>query len=55
MLKTLSIIIIFFLVDNIDEKSQFFEKTFLLVDINIDIAFQLLFLTLSNIKVNFTN
>lgn len=53
--KIFSIIITFFLVNNIDKKSQFFAQTFILTDINMDIAFGMTFLTLNNVKVNFTN
>lgn len=38
-----------------DKRSCFFEKTFLLTDIGMDIAFGMLFLILSNVKINFTN
>lgn len=48
-------IIASFLVNDKNEKSWFFEKTFLLADINIDIAFEMLFLTLSNVEVSYTN
>lgn len=44
-----------FLVDDINKKFSFFEKIFLLADISIDIVLGMLFLTLSNIKVNFNN
>lgn len=50
-----SIVITFFLVDDKDEKSWFFEETFLLANINMNIALRILFLTLSIIEVNFTN
>lgn len=43
-----------FSINNKDEMSSFFEKTFLLADISMNIAFRMIFLTLSNIKVNFT-
>lgn len=38
--------------DDKDWNSSFFEETFLLTDISMDIAFQILFLTLSNVEVN---
>lgn len=44
-----------FLVNDKDEKFCFFEETFLLADIGIDVAFEIFFLTLSIIKVNFNN
>lgn len=52
-LKTLEIMIISFQVDDKNRKSRFFEEIFLLCDISIDIAFGILFLTLSNVEVNF--
>lgn len=36
-----------------EERSCFFEKTFLLTDINMVIVLRMSFLTLSNIKINF--
>lgn len=42
-------VIVFFLVDNKDKKSCFFEETFLLADISIAIAFGMFFLILSNV------
>lgn len=54
-LKTLRIVIIIILINNKKRKSQFFKETFLLANINIDIAFRISFLILSNIKVNFNN
>lgn len=38
-----------FLVDDKNRKSHFFEKTFLLADINMNIVFGISFLTLSNV------
>ena len=38
-----------------EEKSRFFEETFLLVDISIYITLGILFLTLSNVKITFIN
>lgn len=48
-------VIAFFLIENKDGKSCFFEETFLLTDINMDVAFTIFFFTLSNVKVNFTD
>lgn len=44
-----------FLVKEKDESSYFFERTFLLANISIDVALGMFFLTLGNVKVNFTN
>lgn len=54
-LKTYKMIIVLFQIDNKDGKFCFFEKTFILAYISIDVAFGLFFLILSNIKVNFNN
>lgn len=55
MLKTFGIVIASFLVNDKKKKSQFFEMTGLLADISIDVVLEILFLTLSNTKVNFTD
>lgn len=47
-LKIFSMIIAFFLLENKDGRSRFFEETFQLVDINT-------FFTLSNVEINFTD
>lgn len=52
-LDTFGIVIVSFLINDKDEKSRFFKKTFRLNDISIDVAFQIPVLILSNIKVNF--
>lgn len=39
----------FLIIDNKDEKSHFFKKTFLFADISMDITLKMFFLTLSNI------
>lgn len=54
-LKTWEMIIASFWVDNRGEKSRFFKKTILLADISMDVALQMLFLTLTNIKIKFNN
>ena len=38
-----------------EEKSRFFEETFLLADISIDIALGIPFFTLSNVEIDFVN
>lgn len=48
-------VIDFFLRDNKYGKSLFFEETFILADISIDIALRISFFTLSDVKVNFIN
>lgn len=45
MLEIEQMVIGLFQIDNKDKKSSFFEKTFLLVNISMDIAFRMLFFT----------
>lgn len=54
-LETYGIVISFFLVDDKDKKSQFFKESFILTAISMDTSFGMIFLTLSNIEVNFNN
>lgn len=54
-LDTIGIVIAFFSVDDKDERFRFFEETFLLASISIDVCFEIFFLTLKNIKINFIN
>ena len=42
----------FFVLDK-DSKEKFFEKSFLLADINPDIVFKIFFITMSNSDVDF--
>lgn len=44
-----------FLVDNKNKKFRFFEESFLLIHISINITFEIFFLTLSNVKINLNN
>ena len=46
-------VIALFFMENKEERSYFFEETFLLADINIDIILGISFLTLSNVKIDF--
>lgn len=41
------------MVDNRDRKFQFFEETFLLANISINVSFEISFFILSNIKIDF--
>ena len=36
-----------------DSRKKFFEKSFLLADINLDVILKILFLTISNDDINF--
>lgn len=54
-LEIFGIIIAFFLIKNKDKKSYFFEETFPLANISMNIALEILFFTLSNVRVNFTD
>ena len=52
-LKTYKIIVsIFFILDK-DDRIRFFIKSFLLVNIKLDIVFGMLFLTMNNINIDF--
>lgn len=46
-------VITFFLVDNKNKKSRFFNEVFLLAYISIDVIFRMFFLILNNIKIDF--
>lgn len=54
-LETFGMVIEVFSVYDRVKKVCFFEKTFLLADISIDVALEMPFLTLSNANVRFTN
>lgn len=54
-LKNFGMVYIFFSVNDKNKKSWFLEETLLLIDISINIALEMLFLTLSNIEINFIN
>lgn len=54
-LKTYKLIIALSQMNDKDKKSRVVEKTCLLLDISIDNIFEILFLILSNVKVNFNN
>lgn len=54
-LEILDMVIASFIVDDKDGKSCFFEKTFLLVDISMNIIFGMPFLNLSNVKIDFND
>lgn len=54
-LKTFNIVIASFLVENKDGRSRLFEGTFLLANINMNVVFDILFLILNNVKINFPN
>lgn len=54
-LEIFGIVIVFFLVVDKDRKFRFFEKTFFLSNINMDITLRILFFTLSNAEINFND
>lgn len=54
-LEIYKMVIVLFEINDKDKKTRFFEKTFLLADISIDVAFKVLFLSLTNVEVNFNN
>ncbi len=42
-----------FSVSDKDDKERFFEKSFLLAEVKVDIVFGILFITISNADINF--
>lgn len=44
-----------FLVDDKNKKSYFFEKTYIFANKSINVIFEIFFLILSNIEVNFND
>ena len=52
-LKTFEKILASFQIKDTFEKARFFQKTFLLADLNIEIVLEMLFLTLSNADIKF--
>ena len=52
-LDTFGMVIASFLIKDMEKRSRFLVKTFLLVVISIDIALRMSFLILNNIKINF--
>lgn len=52
-LDIFGIVIASFQIKNKKERSQFFEETFFLADISMNIALRIFFLTLSNVEINF--
>lgn len=52
-LETFGMVITPFLVEDKNERSYFFEGTFLLANISMDVACRMSFFILSNVKINF--
>lgn len=52
-LAIFGIVIAAFLINNKDGKGRFFEKTFLLANISLDVIFGMLFLILNNTNIRF--
>ena len=52
MLDTFDKVIAFFFVEDQEVKSYFFDETFLLADISIDVVLGMAFLTLSNVEID---
>ena len=46
-------VIALFSMEDKEKKSHFFEETFLLANISMNIALEMFFFTLSNVKINF--
>lgn len=54
-MKTFKIIISTFKVKDKEKKFYFFKNFFLIANLNINIVLNILFCTLSNLKINFLN
>ena len=52
-LETFEIVLASFQVEDMLEKAQFFQKTFLLADLSIQVVLGMLFLILSNADIKF--
>ena len=52
-LETYGILVSTFFMSDKDNKERFFEKNFLLADVNLDIVFKILFLTMNNVDIDF--
>ena len=53
ILETYKIIISTFSLSNKNDRERFFDKSFLLTNVNLDILLKILFLIMSNTDVNF--
>lgn len=54
-LNTCGIVIASFFVEDEQKRFCFFEETFLLADISMDVALRMPFLTLNNVEIDFVN
>lgn len=52
-LDIFGIVLASFSINNKEERTDFFKKTFLLTDISIDIALKMFFFTLNNVEIDF--
>ena len=52
-LETYEIVVSTFFVSDKDRREKFFEKSFLLADVNPDVVLGMLFLTMSNVDIDF--
>ena len=52
-LETYGIVVSTFSVSDKDNKERFFKKSFLLINVNLNIVFQMFFLTMNNIDIDF--
>ena len=53
MLDTYEMIVTAFLVMDKINRVKFFEKTFLVANVSLEVVFEMFFLTLSNVNVDF--
>ena len=52
-LKTYKMVVFTFSISNKDSRERFFEESFLLADVNPNIVLEMLFLTMSNVDIDF--
>ncbi len=52
-LETYGMVVSIFFILHKNDRERFFEKSFLLTDIKSDVVLQMLFLTMSNIDIDF--
>ena len=52
-LKTYKIVVSNFSMSDKDEKERFFEESFLLADVNLNVIFGIFFLIMSNVDIDF--
>ncbi len=52
-LEIYGMVVFIFFVSNKNDRERFFEKSFLLADVKLDVVFKILFLTINNVDIDF--